>query len=60
MALLLRKRVYHHLEAGLQFFNEKSGWTEVEKVFIFLQDIQGHTRTYKDSYRTHIRTQKRS
>ena len=32
LALLLRKRVYNHLESGLQFFNEKSGWTEVEKV----------------------------
>ena len=32
LALLLRQRIYHHAESGLQYFNEKSGWTQVEKV----------------------------
>jgi len=28
-------RIYNNLETGIKFFNEKSGWTEVEKVKLF-------------------------
>jgi hypothetical protein len=36
LALLLRQRIYHQVESGLQYFNEKSGWTQVEKVLFDL------------------------
>jgi len=50
-AVLLRNKIYGHLETGIKFFNEKSGWTEVEKLKNAISSLETRLRTSQDDFK---------
>ena len=50
-AVLLRNKFYRQVEAGIKFFNEKSGWTEVEKLKNAISSLETSLREAQDKFK---------
>ena len=56
VGVLLRKKLYKNVEVGIQFFNEKSGWTQVEHLKNAITSLEDGLRAQQDAFK-HVRAE---